>query len=255
MAVHGHRGSAAFPENTLPGFLHAIEAGADYVELDIVATADDVLVVCHDTVLKRRIFRGPGGAPAVRALTASELRQWRVAPAARFFRRGPPALEAPIPTLDEVLDLAPRGAFGFNIEVKSDPAHPLLTPPPGRYAELTVAAIRARGLGNRVIVQSFDFRVLEAVRRLDPALPLSALCPRAARDFTAVARTAGVSIVGPSYRRVTRARVEEAHAAGVSVVPWTANRPRDWRRLLAAGVDGIITDHPAELIQFLLLYR
>lgn len=253
VAVHGHRGARArFPENTLPAFIHAIEAGADYIELDVLATADDVLVACHDPILRRRKFRGPGGLGVVREMTFEQLRQWDAGSRrSRLFRRQTAMPGTPIPALEEVLALAPRGEFGFNVEVKSIPAKPDLTPAPERYAELLVRAICGHGLQHRVIIQSFDYRVLEAVRRLDPALALAGLCAYRTRDFVAVARASGARIVSPYHRTVTRARVEAAHAEGIQVIPWTANRPRDWRRLISAGVDGIITDAPACLIEYL----
>ncbi len=251
--VHGHRGARArFPENTLAGFEYAIEAGADFLELDVLATADDVLVVCHDAVLRRRIYRGPRANRVVRRMSLAELREWDCGSRRnRLYRRQQTVRGARIPTLDEVFALARRGAFGFNIEVKSHPQRPTLAPPPERYAELLLCAISHRGLERRVIIQSFDYRVLEAVRRLSPELRLSALCGLNGRDFAALAQSVGATQVGPYHRLVNRRRVEAAHAAGIRVVPWTANRPRDWNRLIRAGVDGIITDNPAGLIAYL----
>jgi glycerophosphoryl diester phosphodiesterase len=161
VAVHGHRGArAVLPGNTLAGFLYAIEAGCDAIELDVLATRDDVLVVCHDPVLKRRV---------IREQTLEELR---------------------IPTLREVLELA-------------------------------------------------------------PATRLAALYQFGARDFVSIAHDAGAETVAPYHRLVTARKVAAAHRAGIQVVPWTANRPRDWKRLVRAGVDGIITDNPAALIEYL----
>jgi glycerophosphoryl diester phosphodiesterase len=203
-------------------------------------------------VLRRRIYRGPSGTRVVRAMTFEELRRWDCGSRRnRLFRRQQTAPGARIPALEEVLALAPRAGFGFTIEVKSTPLRPRLTPPPDRYAELLACALRRHGLESRTIVQSFDFRVLDAVRRLAPSIPLSGLCGFDARDFVAIARQAGSRMVGPYHRMVTRGRVDAAHEAGIQVVPWTANRPRDWVRLIEAGVDGIITDDPAALIRFL----
>jgi glycerophosphoryl diester phosphodiesterase len=155
------------------------------------------------------------------------------------------------PTLEEVLALASRGDFRFNIEVKTFPQRPHLGPPPEAYAGLLMDAVGRGGLDGRVEVQSFDLRVLRAVRVLDRALPLAALCQFGRRGFLRQAREAGAVTVGPYQRLVTRGSVRRAHAAGLRVVPWTANRPRDWARLIRAGVDGIITDDPAGLIQYL----
>ena len=253
IAVHGHRGARALlPENTIAGFVYAIEAGADFIELDTAVTRDDVLVVCHDPVLKRSRCTGPRGTRVVRELTLRQLREFECG--ARKNRRFPRQRRVPgarIPTLDEVFDLASRGSFGFNVEVKSYPLKPLYTPAPDAYAQMVLAALSRRGLQGRVQIQSFDLRILEAVRRIAPAIPLAALCEYPRRSFAALASEAGAAAIGPYHRLVTRAKVRRAHAAGIDVVPWTANNPRDWARLVRAGVDGIITDDPAGLVAFL----
>ncbi|HXN45618.1 MAG TPA: glycerophosphodiester phosphodiesterase family protein [Bryobacteraceae bacterium] len=253
IAVHGHRGArASFPENTLAAFLFAIDAGADYIELDIQATADQVLVVCHDPVLRRRIYQGPSGGRVVSRLTLAELRRFDCGSLTdRRFPRQTAVPGARIPTLDEVLALAGRGHFRFNIEVKTFPGRPYDGLSPEAIAALAVEAVRRPGLDRRVEMQSFDLRVLRAIRDLDPGLPLAALCQFGRRDFLRLAREAGATTLGPYQRLVTRSSVARAHAAGFRVVPWTANRPRDWARLIRAGVDGIISDDPAGLIQYL----
>lgn len=253
IAVHGHRGARAlFPENTIPAFLFAIEAGADFVELDTWVTKDDVLVVSHDPILKRRLCKGSRGTRIVREQSIEQLRLWDCG--SRKNRRFPRQVAVPgagIPTLDEVFALAEGSAIQFNIEVKSIRDLPALAPEPEPYAALLVQAIERRKLVPRVIVQSFDLRILGAVRRICPEVRLSALSKLDARSFAMLAQRAGTGIVGPYHRLVTQHRVSAAHAAGIQVIPWTANRPRDWRRLIRAGVDGIITDDPAGLIAYL----
>jgi glycerophosphoryl diester phosphodiesterase len=253
IAVHGHRGArAALPENTLPAFAYAIDVGADYIELDIEATRDDVLVACHDPVLRRRRAVGPPGSRVVRELTLARLRQFDCGSLPnRRFRRQLAVPGARIPTLDEVFALARRGCFRFNIEVKSFPQRPRYAPPPEDYARLLLDAVRRHGLEGRVEVQSFDLRVLRAVRDAGAPLPLTALSRFGGRDFIEEAQKAGAGTIGPYHRLVTQRGVARAHAARMRVVPWTANRPRDWARLVRAGVDGIITDDPAGLIDYL----
>jgi glycerophosphoryl diester phosphodiesterase len=253
LEVHGHRGArAVYPENTLAGFEYAIAAGVDYIELDVVVTADDVLVACHDPVLKRRRCAGPPGTRIVRELTLEQLRRFDPGAARHLrFPRQRTLAGARIPTLEEVFSLAPLGRFGFNIEAKMHPARPSCSPAPELFAEMLVTQIRRHRLESRVIVQSFDVRVLHAVRGLAPALPVAVLCGLGARDFVVMADLVRAAQVGPYHRMVNRRRVEAAHQAGIRVVPWTANRPRDWGRLVSDGVDGIITDDPAGLIAFL----
>ena len=156
------------------------------------------------------------------------------------------------PTLDEVLDLAPRGSFQFNIETKIFPNHPELTPSPDRFAALLLDVVRRHGLESRVVVQSFDYRTLVAMRKLAPRIRLSALCSGTVQDPAVIARAAGgAQILSPEHSTVTPETVRSAHASGLQVVPWTANTPADWERMIAAGADAIITDDPAGLIAYL----
>ena len=251
--VHGHRGARDVrPENTLPAFEYAIAAGADYLEMDVAVTRDDVLVVSHDPELNADICTSPGGPGTIREATLEQVRRWDCGSKRNpRFPKQVPVPGARIPTLDEVLALAPRGTFGFNIETKIFPERPELTPPPERFAELLVAAIRRHGVAERVIVQSFDYRTLHAMARLAPEIRRAALYEGAPADFVAVARRAEAAIISPEYRLVTPERVRAAHGAGIQVVPWTANTPGDWERLANAGVDAIITDDPAALIAWL----
>jgi glycerophosphoryl diester phosphodiesterase len=251
--VHGHRGARAVsPENTLPAFEYAIEVGADVLELDLAVTKDDVLVVSHDPVLNPQICRGSAGASVIRQLTLAELRRWDCGSLRNpRFPKQQPVPRTRIPTLDEVLVLAGRGNFQFNIETKISPDQPQYTPSPEEFARMLLDRIRAHRLESRVIVQSFDFRTLRAMKRLAPEIRLSALHGSGDRDFVSIAREAGASIVSPNHRLVTRAKVEAAHEAGLQVVPWTANTPREWDRLIEAGVDAIITDDPGGLIRYL----
>ncbi len=156
-----------------------------------------------------------------------------------------------MPTLDEVLALAPAGEFDFNIEIKCNPKRPDLTPPPEELARLVLESVGKRRLTGRTVIQSFDFRVLHAARRLSPKVRLSALCSGLRRDLAAVARDGGADMVSPITWLVTARKVRAAHDAGIAVVAWTANRPVQWNRLIRAGVDGIITDDPAALLQYL----
>jgi glycerophosphoryl diester phosphodiesterase len=90
------------------------------------------------------------------------------------------------------------------------------------------------------------------LEEIAPELPRAALFERLrGSDFVAIARRARASIVSPWFRLVTAKRVAEAQAAGIEVITWTANRPRQWRRLIEAGVQAIITDDPARLIAYM----
>ncbi|HBY62907.1 MAG TPA: glycerophosphodiester phosphodiesterase [Solibacterales bacterium] len=252
--VHGHRGArAVLPENTLPAFEHAIEAGADVLELDMAVTKDNVVVVSHDPELNPKICRGPAGlSRVIRELTFAQLQQFDCGAAANPDypkQRAVPGTR--MPALDEVLALSRRGAFEFNIETKIFKDKPEYTPPPEEFTRLVVEVVRKHKLEKRVILQSFDFRTLAACQKIAPEIRRSALYALGMKDFVEIARESGAPIVSPHHMLVTRGRVDEAHKAGLQVVPWTANQPKEWDKLIDAGVDAIITDDPAALIAHL----
>ncbi len=149
----------------------------------------------------------------------------------------------PLPALDEVLALAPLGTFSFDLELKCYAQ----CGPPADLAARAIQYVRVHGLEDRVTLMSFDFRALAAAREIAPGIRLAVLIEGRARDFVNVP----AQRVSPKWTLVTPERVAAAHAAGIQVIPWTANTPKQWRRLIEAGVDGIITDDPAALITWL----
>jgi glycerophosphoryl diester phosphodiesterase len=253
--VHGHRGARARrPENTMPAFQYALEQGVDALEMDMAVTRDNVVVVSHDPVLQPPVCSTiPAAKAAIRTLTLSEVKQWDCGAIQNpQFPKQQTVAGTRIPTLDDVFALASGGTFDYNIETKSFPNKPEYTPPPDEFAKLVLLKIRQYRLEKRIILQSFDFRTLVAMRNLAPEIRLSALVDRDQRDYTAIAADAGkAEIISPEQKLVTPAKVEAAHKAGLQVVPWTVDTPADWDRMIEAKVDAIITDDPAELISHL----
>lgn len=252
--VHGHRGArSVLPENTIPAFQHAIDAGADFFEIDLHATKDNVLIVAHDPLVNKELCTGPKLGMPIREITLAEARQHDCgSKTLAAFPKQKAAPGAKMPTYDEVLALAKRNKkTGVNIEVKSFPSQPEYSPSPDEFAKLVLDGIRKHSMEKRVVVQSFDFRILHAMKKIAPEIPMNALYSGPTKDFVEIAREAGVATVAPHYKLVTKEQVDKAHATGLKVVPWTANEPEVWQMLIDAGVDGIITDDPKELIAFL----
>ena len=251
--VHGHRGARAlFPENTLPAFEYAIDAGADALELDLAVTKDNIVVVSHDPVLHPPICCGPAPEAVIRELTLAQIGEWDCGAMQNpAFPRQRTIKGTRMPTLDQVLGLAPIGDFLFDLEMKIFAEHPELAPSPEEFVQLVLTLIRKHSLESRVIFQSFDFRPLHVMKRLAPGIQLAALYEGSPKEFSAIAQESGARTVAPEYRLVTPSRVRAAHAAGLSVLTWTPNTPEEWDRLMEAGVDGIITDDPALLLAHL----
>ena len=270
--LHGHRGARGlFPENTLVGFAGALAIAVDVLELDVAVTADDVVVVTHDPRLNPDITRTRNGdwlaAPGatIRSLRAAELAGYdvgRIRPDSAYAAAYPdqvPHDGATIPTLADVLHIDPLARF--NIELKTFPWQPCLAVDGAAMADAVVAVADAHGAADRIIVQSFDWRGPRRLRRTRPEIRVAWLTSGA---FLAGARTwwdgphpgdfggsvpravaaEGGPAWGPDYADLTEETVAEAHTLGLSVVPWTVNRPEDMRRLIRWGVDGLITDRP-----------
>jgi glycerophosphoryl diester phosphodiesterase len=251
--VHGHRGArSVLPENTLPAFEYAIQAGADFLELDLAVTKDNVPVVSHDPVLKEEICTGGKSTRVIREMTLEQVRKWDCGALKNAaFSRQKPVPGTRIPTLEEVLALAPKGKFHFNIELKMSPETPQYTPAPEEFVRLVVDLVRKHKLESRTLIQSFDFRATRAAKALAPEIPRAALYTGKPRDLVAMVREAEATKASPHFSLVTKEAVEKLHAEGFPIVPWTPNEPAEWDRLIAAGVDEIITDDPAALIAHL----
>ncbi len=252
--VYGHRGARArMPENTLPAFEYAIQQGVDALEMDMAVTKDNVIVISHDPILETPVCTGPRNGVVIHTLTLAEVRQWDCGAVQNpKFTTQKAVPGTRMPTLDDVFQLAGKGSFDYNIETKSFPERPEYTPPPDEFARMVLEKVRHYQLEKRVILQSFDFRTLVAMRKLAPGIRLSALTEMDPRSFTTIAKeAANAEIVSPYYKLVTANKVAEAHAAGIQVVPWTVNETADWDKLIEAKVDAIISDDPAALIAHL----
>lgn len=278
--LQAHRGGRGMaPENTLAAFSQAMALGVDTLELDVNLTADDVVVISHDTALNAEHTRDAQGAwlaangPPIRSLTLAQLQTYdvgRLNPATKYgqqFARQVPRDGERIPTLAALFEQVramPASPVRFNIETKLDPAKPGDSASPEAMVRALLAEIDRAGMASRVTVQSFDWRTLAWVGQLAPQLPRAYLTsPRTVRDsrWTAgidgstfasvpllVKAAAGPSRApvtwSPSFNDVTPAVVKEAHALGLTVLPWTVNQRADMARLIDAGVDGLITDDP-----------
>ncbi|MBI5200211.1 MAG: MFS transporter, partial [Elusimicrobia bacterium] len=262
--VEGHRGARwVRPENTLAAFRYALEAGVDTLELDLHATKDDVLVVTHDPFLSPELCLGPNGERLtekawVRKLTLKELQRYDCGSLVnpRFKAQVAQPGER-IPSFEELLawldtEENPRAkTVLLNVETKSEPEHPDWTPEPEPFTKLVLASVKKHKLGKRFVLQSFDYRTLEAAKKLSPKTTLSALVEfRPKEPLVELAKRLKADIVSPDHAWLTKEDVDALHAARVKVVPWTANDEAAWRKLDGYGVDGIISDDPKSLLEY-----
>ena len=282
--LEGHRGARGLaPENTLPGFAKALSIGVSTLELDVGVTRDGVVVISHERGLTPNTARGPDGkwlsapGPTIHALTYAELERYdvgRLNPATRYARSFPqqvPADGARIPRLADLFALVKKAGnetVRFNIETKISPEAPDESLPPGPFARALIAAIRAGGMEKRSMIQSFDWRTLKAVQADAPQIPTVYLSAQqrwldniragdpagspwtAGLEFAAygslprMVKAAGGTIWSPWFGDLDAAKLAEAHALGLKVIPWTVSQAAQIDAMLALGVDGLISDRP-----------
>lgn len=237
------------PEETLATFRHAAKAGY-VVELDVKLTADRVPVVLHDASLERTTSCDGD----VGDITAAELRaQCEVDLLGtdgndRPMKANDP-LRAPVPQLGQVLRMAKKNKAWLNLEIKNVPTDPDFdADPEPAYAKKIAAKIQRSGFPPRkLIVQSFwpaNLSVIEADPYFDET-PTSFLSLSAGNSGApAIAESIGSEYVSPGWP-VTPRYVDDAHAMGLKVLPYTIDAAADLRSAEQAGVDGVITNDPA----------
>ncbi|HEX5104525.1 MAG TPA: glycerophosphodiester phosphodiesterase family protein [Pirellulaceae bacterium] len=232
--IVAHRGdSGAFPENTLPAFQSAVDVKADFVELDYYHSADGVPVVIHDDVLDRttnaKLLLGKEKL-AVAKLPLADLQKLD---AGSWF--GQKFAGAKLPTLIESLDLIQTGSTTL-IERKAGDAKTL------------VKLLDDKKLTDRVVVQAFDWEFVAECRKLSPRLVLGALCGKPADEEKIRGAVAtGADVIVWNHEKLEKEHIDLIHQLGKRAWVYTVDDPDRARWLLKAGIDGIITNRPAEM--------
>lgn len=237
--VAAHRGGGGlWPENSLRAFRGALALGVDLVEADLHMTADGEVVLLHDPTLDRTTTgHGPVGAVPRRALASLRLRAGDGS-----------VTDEPVPTLDELLDLVGPGGAGLLLEIKRGPGG---RPYPDIEARV-LAALGARGLTPRGVVMAFEAETVRCARTLEPAIRACLLVRRAivgptrvtAADAVARARAAGATDLGLDHRMVDGRVIKAVRAADLGLAAWTVDDEDDMGRLIALGVDVLVTNRP-----------
>ena len=283
--IIGHRGAAGLrPENTLSAFQRACEIGVDAIELDVLSTADNNVIVHHDYTLKPEITRTPEGewldgpGSTIKKLTLAKLKTYdvgRLKPGTRYSRRYPeqqPVDGERIPTLGEVISLVEETCDPTTqlwIEIKTNPEEPDFTPAPETVADAVVQLLNKRDFIGRARILSFDWRSLAQVQNIAPNIATVYLSLEGRRlnnikpgqpgpspwmagldidDFSGsipqAVKAAGGRYWAPYYKHLTRVLLNDAHELGIQVFVWTPDIRIEMIRLFEMGVDGIITNRP-----------
>ena len=254
------------PENTIEAMLEAVRLGVKTLELDVVISKDQQVVVSHDTYMSSGFMLKPNGDKISNTEEKDVLlyqmdyqtiigydggtKFVEAFPKQKKFRTYKPLLAQLIDSVELYVKQHHLKPVYYNIEIKSrkDGDH-IAHPAPMEFSEALMKVIQSKNIASRTIIQSFDVRPLQYLHKTYPKQMLSYLVANtksfsdnlADLEFTP-------NIISPYYKIVNQDFVNEAHQKQINVVPWTVNTPEEIESMTKLGVDGIISDYPDLLI-------
>jgi glycerophosphoryl diester phosphodiesterase len=255
-------GSFEGPSSTLAAIDHALEAGATGIELDVHATKDRQIVVCHDATVDRTTnHHGVIAELTLKELSRMDNAYWWIdgdvvtpgREAGEYHLRGlaPDNRRYGVATLEEVAVAFPRVVM--NLDIKG--TAPLVEP----YEELLARELRRLEMNDRVIVASFHDDAIQRFRNFAPDVATSAATNETAAFYFSYLETPVVPPVvafqvPARYGEidvVTESFLDASHRAGIAVHVWTVNDEIEMARLVDLGVDGLVSDRPTVLAKLL----
>ena len=267
-AIYGHRGARGlYPENTIESFLYAAGLGLDGIELDVVISKDDKVVVSHEPWMNPKTCTQPNNSNVsflrrknLYRMNYEDIQKYDCGlrgnpyfPEQKKMRGYKPLLSEAIEQVESFVKKNNLPLPVYVIEIKSmwitdDEMHP----PPLEFVRLVVAELLPFNITNRILIQSFDMRPLNILRENNPGFMLGMLVrsprfiKRRIKSLTFIPDTCGTY-----YKLTSEKWVKNIHELGMKSLVWTENEKPDMLNHLKMGVDGIITDYPDRAIEAL----
>lgn len=268
--IQGHRGvRGLYPENTIAAFLEAIELGVNTIEMDVVISKDEQVVVSHEPWMNDLFCTKPDGdAVEINSQEKYNLYQMNYAEIATFdcgkngnpefpsqqkIPAHKPLLHDVIKTVETYLKENKLPPINYNIEIKSEPGHDeIFQPDPKTFVQILYKELKKHTCLNRIYLQSFDVRILQEIKSKDPKMKLALLVENE-ESLEINLKLLGFKpeIYSPYFYFVNKDLVADLKKQKIQLIPWTVNEVDDMKNLINLGVDGIITDYPDRLIDFL----
>ncbi|MBL7847688.1 MAG: glycerophosphodiester phosphodiesterase [Cyclobacteriaceae bacterium] len=261
--VQGHRGCRGLrPENTIPAFLLGLDSGVTTLEMDVVITRDRQVVVSHEPWMSGSICLDPGGNEIaikdslkhnIFSLSYDQVRSYDCGskgnerfPEQLKMSAYKPLLKDVIVAVENHIKNHTKYEVDYNIEIKSDKhSDNKFHPKPEEFSKLVYDLVDQYLPMDRVVIQSFDFRVLKYWHKEYPQIRLAALVENK-KNLQENLNELGFtpSIYSPYYKLVNEEMVKGCHQKKIRLIPWTVNDEREMLALKGLGVDGFITDYP-----------
>lgn len=266
----GHQGARGImPENTIPGMIKALDLGVNVLDMDVVISKDEKVVLSHEPYFNNEISLKPDGKDIsfkdekkynMFKMNYAEIRKFDVGSKVHNRFPGQMKLKAYKPLLSEVIDSVeayvklnklPKPLYNIETALirKGDGE---FQPEVSVFIERIMEVLKEKKLTKRVIIQSLDVRTLQYLHEKYPAIKTSLMIDEK-EDFEDAIKGLGFTpdYYSPYYVLVGKGLVERCHAAGVKIIPWTVNSTKELDYLLNLGIDGVVTDYPNLLINSL----
>ena len=285
--IYGHRGARGdLPENTLESFKYLFDNAINAYETDILISKDLIPVITHDFRLDPSLTKDKEGNwikdenIKIFDLTYDEISNFDVGSLNKLTRYGrrfvnQKSLEnQKIPKLSELLELSSKNVLQnllINLEIKSTPDEKNLTPDPKDLVQIVLNEINNSNLKDKIIISSFDWRILREVKKQSPEIHRAYLTFQQEKgmkikktiyskspwidhipltivyDLPKIIKELGGSAWHPYYKDINKKAVKDAHDNNLPVNVWTVNDEDDMLKMIEYGVDGIMTDYPLRL--------
>ena len=261
--LQGHRGARGLkPENSIPAFLLALDSGVTTIEMDVVITKDKQVIVSHEPWMESDICLKPDNSPITKAegmklniykMTYDEVKQYdcgskvnKKFPQQEKLKISKPLLSDVIVAVETHIKSYTQYEVDYNIEIKSaKEGDNVYHPSVEEYSDLVYKLLDEYLPMDRVVIQSFDFRVLKYWHEKYPQVRLAALVENKKSVYRNLSELGfNPSIYSPDFKLLEKDDVQYLQKEKIRVIPWTVNETEDMKKLMQMGVDGFITDYP-----------
>lgn len=266
--IQGHRGCRGLmPENTIEGFIQALELGVHTLEMDVVISGDSQAIVSHEPYFNHEISITPDGIDInaekeleynIFKMNTDQIQLFDVGskPHPRFPNQK--KIKTYKPTLIQVFDAVEKylnennlPPVDYNIEIKRVAGYDNIYHPDAEtFAKLVLETIKQNNLTDRSIIQSFDIESLQQVKSQNPTIRIALLNEKTV-PYERIIADLGFKpdIYSPNFKLVSEQLSDYCRKENIRLIPWTVNEIKDIQDMLDRKVDGIISDYPDRVIQ------
>jgi len=265
--VQGHRGDRGnFPENTIPAFLSAVKKGVAVIELDVVISKDQKVVVSHENFMSAQYMSDPDGNPISKEkersynlyeMTYDSIKRFDSGsrgnagfPSQQKIKTYKPLLAEVIDSVEQYIKVNKLKPVRYNIEIKSEKSdYGKRQPQPEVFSAMVMKVITDKGIEKKMNIQSFDPELLNVLHKKYPKPVIAFLVGEGTLTENLAKLDFLPEIYSPNYKLLEKQEVNALRTLKMKIIPWTVNEDAAIDQLLALQVDGIITDYPEKVLK------